>query len=80
MRITVHAAKRFLERVMNKSNYTVIDVDFTLRYLTKLFVDVVPGSRYRPIIIPGFENFQAIYQENTIITILPKGVKHFYKN
>ncbi len=76
MHITSHAAQRFLQRVMNKSSYTPMDVDFAMRYLTKLFMDVVPNSRARPIVVPGFENFRAIYRENAIVTILPKGVRY----
>ncbi len=73
MKITVHAAKRFLERVMNKSTYTCIDVDFTIRYLDKILVDIVPTSYAKPFVIPGFENYKAIYRDNTIITIISKG-------
>lgn len=76
MKVSVHAGERFLQRVMKKSNYTVIDVDFAMRYLTKLFQDVVPTSYAKPFVIPGFEDYRAIYKDNTIITIIPKGYNH----
>jgi len=76
MKVSVHAAQRFLERVMNKSTYTCIDVDFTIRYLEKLLSSVVPNSRSMRFVLPGFENFKVIYRENTIITVIPKGNKY----
>jgi len=74
MRVSVHAAQRFLERVMKKSTYTSKDVGFTLRFLEKLLQDIVPTSYAKRFVIPGFENYRAIYRENTVITIIPKGV------
>ncbi|MDF1884133.1 hypothetical protein JHD49_09295 [Sulfurimonas sp. SAG-AH-194-C21] len=76
MKVSVHAGERFLERVVNKSTYTCIDVDFAMRYLHHLFLDVVPGSSNKQFVLPGFENFRAVYRENTIITIIPKGRAH----
>ena len=75
MKVSTHAAKRFLERVMDKQVYTCLDIDFALRYLEKLVKDVVPASYAKPFVIPGFENYRAIYRENTVITIIPKGEK-----
>ena len=76
MKVSVHAGERFLQRVMKKSQYTSMDIDFSIRYLEKLFKDIVPNSYARPFIIPGFENYRAIYRENTVITIIPKGEKN----
>lgn len=73
MKVSVHAGERFLQRVMNKSKYTLVDIDFAIRYLEKVFKDIVPNSYARPFIIPGFENYRAIYRGNTVITIIPKG-------
>ena len=76
MIVSTHAAKRFLERVMCKTTYTCIDVDFALRYLEKILIDTVPTSYAKPFVLPGFENFKAIYRDNTIITIIPKGDRY----
>jgi len=76
MKVSAHAGERFLQRVMNKSQYTPMDIDFSIRYLEKIFKDIVPNSYARPFTIPGFENYRAIYRENTIITIIPKGEKY----
>ena len=73
MKVSAHAGKRFLERVMSKSTYTCMDVDFAMRYLEKILRDIVPASYAKPFVIPGFENYKAIYRDNTVITIIPKG-------
>lgn len=73
MKVTTHAAQRFLQRVMNKSDYTCLDVDFAIRFLAKLLEDVVPNSYSKHFVLPGFENYKVVYKENTIITIIPKG-------
>jgi hypothetical protein len=76
MKVSVHAGQRFLERVMNKSTYTVIDVDFAIRYLEKILSTVVPNSNNKHFVIPGFENFKVVHRENTAITIIPKGASN----
>ncbi|MEN4046981.1 hypothetical protein MLC52_09935 [Sulfurimonas sp. NW15] len=76
MKVTVHAAQRFLERVMRKSTYTYRDVNFSIRYLEKLLQNVVVSSYAKPFVLPGFENYKAIYRANTLITIVPKGEAH----
>ena len=76
MKVSVHAGQRFLERVMEKSTYTVIDVDFAIRYLEKILSTVEPNSNNKHFVIPGFENFKVVHRENIAITIIPKGVRH----
>jgi hypothetical protein len=76
MKITIHAAQRFLERVISKENYTCFDVNFAINYLEKLLQDVVITKKLAFIVLPGFEQYRAIYRDNTIITIVPKGKKN----
>ena len=73
MKVSVHAAQRFLERVMQKSTYSNKDIGFTMRFLEKSLQDIVPTSYAKRFVIPGFENYRAIYRENTVITIIQKG-------
>ena len=75
MKITVHAGQRFLERVMNKKQYSYLDVDFAIRYLTKLLQDVVPTGSATSFSLPCFKKFKAIYVEGSIVTIIPKDRK-----
>jgi len=73
MKITIHAAKRFLERVMSKENYTCLDVDFAIRFLEKVLRDVVPTGSATSFVLPSFENYRVIYKEGSVVTIIPKG-------
>jgi len=72
MRITIHAAQRFLERVMSKETYTCLDIDFTIRFLEKVLSDVVPSSSTTSFVLPSFEDYKVIYKEGRVITIIPK--------
>ena len=73
MIITLHAAKRFLERVIGKAEFTTKDLELANAYLTKVFQNVVPTSVARRFALPGFESqFCVVYKNNTIITIIPK--------
>ncbi len=73
MKVSVHAARRFLERVINKNDYNYFDVGKTIKYLERVFKDVVPNSANKHFAVPGFKNFKAVYCQNTIVTIVPKG-------
>ena len=77
MKISIHAAQRFLERVMSKKSYTCIDVDFAVGFLEKSLKDVIPTGHKKQFVIPGFENYRAVYCQNTIVTIIPKNKKIF---
>lgn len=73
MIITLHAAQRFLERVIGKTEFTNKDLEFTKAYLTKIFKDVIPTGVAKKFVLPGFENqFIVVYKHNAIITIIPK--------
>ncbi|MBD3795921.1 MAG: hypothetical protein IE881_08345 [Epsilonproteobacteria bacterium] len=72
MQVTVHAAQRFLERVMSKTNYTYQDVCMALEFLEKTLRDVVVTSKVKYFVLPGFKNFRVVFRENTAITIIPK--------
>ncbi len=73
MIITLHAAKRFLERVIGKVEFTEKDLELAKAYLSKVFQNVVPNSVARSFALPGFENqFYVIHKHNAIITIISK--------
>jgi len=76
MKITTHAAQRFLERVMSKETYTCLDVDFAIRFLEKILKDTVPTGFATSFALPNFENYKVIYKEGIVITIIPKGGHH----
>jgi len=78
MKITIHAAQRFLERVMSKETYTCLDVDFAMRFLEKILKDVVPTGSATSFVLPSFEHFRVIYKEGSVITIIPKEAKYVH--
>ena len=75
MQVTIHAAQRFLERVMFKTNYTYQDVGMALEFLEKILKEVVITSKEKHFVLPGFKNFRVVYRQNTAITIVPKNQK-----
>ncbi len=76
MKVSIHAAERFLQRVISKANYSCFDVNMAIAYLEKALKDVVPRGNTTQFVLPGFENFRVVYRENSVITIIPKGDKH----
>ena len=73
MIITLHAAQRFLERVIKKTEFTSKDLEFAKAYLEKALKNVVPNSVAKSFALPGFENqFYVVHKHNAIITIIPK--------
>ena len=78
MKVTYHAAQRFLERVVKKSNFSKYEVHRTVEYLEKALKDVMIRSYKDFFPLPGFENqFYVVAQENSAITIIPKDKKEF---
>ena len=75
MKVTIHAAQRFLERVMSQTNYTYQEVGMTLEFLEKILKDVVVTSKVKHFVLPGFKNFRVVYRENAAITIISKDQK-----
>ena len=80
MKITLHAAERFLQRIMHKVEFSMQDVTYAKEYLERAMNNVVVTSYRRNVVIPGFENYLGIYQENALITIIPKDKKHQHVN
>jgi len=76
MKVSIHAGKRFLERVMLKKEYSCFDINMAIEYLEKLLRDVVPTGHAKQFVLPGFENYRAVYRQNTIVTIIHKGRKY----
>ena len=76
MKVSIHAGERFLQRVMSKANYSCFDINMAIAYLEKVLKDVVPNSCNKHFVIPGYENYKAVYCQNTIVTIISKGKKH----
>ena len=88
MKVTYHAAKRYLQRVLGKVGVSGKDI-LAIRYFLerRIFNNVVPLSYSKPFPLPGYKGYHVIHRENVVITIVPKGSvanrrnykKRFYK-
>jgi hypothetical protein len=72
MKVTFHATKRFLERVLHKTRYSQADIVSAKQLLEDMFTSVVPGSYGRPFPLPQYKGYKVIHRDNTVITIIPK--------
>ena len=72
MKVTFHATKRFLERVLHKTRYSQADIVSAKQLLEDMFNSVVPGSYGRPFALPEYKGFKVIHRDNTVITIISK--------
>ena len=72
MKVTFHATKRFLERVLHKTGYSQEDIMSTKQILENMFNSVVPGSYARPFSLPQYKGYKVIHRDNTVITIISK--------
>lgn len=72
MKVSFHAAERFLQRVFVMKEYSRRDVYRARRLLEKDLQNVVVTGTKRFISLPSFENAVAIFNEGTLITIYPK--------
>jgi hypothetical protein len=70
MIVTYHAAKRFLQRVIGKMNFTKREILNTKSYLESLFRNVV--THRQMVVVPGFSKYVAVIKENKVVTILNK--------
>ena len=76
MKVTYHATKRFLERVLHKAGYSRQEFYETKRKLEEMFMSVVPGSYARSFALPNYKGYKVIHQGNTVITIIEKNTKN----
>lgn len=70
MKITNHATKRFLERVLKKRRYSYQEFKKANDLLKKHFANIKTHRNTIPL--PNFKGYMAIVQENTVVTIIPK--------
>jgi hypothetical protein len=73
MKVSYHAAERFLERVMGKQAYSHEERIKAYRYLELIIGNIIPSSFAKPFVLPGFESFHVIHKYGVAVTIIPKG-------
>ena len=72
IKITHHAAVRFLQRVMNKKKFSKKELYLAYSFLEAETKDIA-STGYRDYFrLPSFSNYRAIVVENQLVTILPK--------
>ena len=72
IKITQHAAVRFLQRVMDKKTYSKKELYFAYKFLEAETKNIVTKGYKDYFSLPSFNNYRAIVVENRLITILPK--------
>ena len=72
MKVTYHATKRFLQRVLHKTRFSREEFLATKQQLEEMFMSVVPGSYARPFSLPKYKGYVVVHKDNTVITILEK--------
>ena len=70
MKVTQHAAERFLQRVFQWKKYSMEQVIRARKLLTR-DISEIKTQRSR-VILPSFPNFVGIVKNNTLVTIVPK--------
>ena len=78
MEITIHAAQRFLERVLKKEKFTKKEVFDAKKFLDGIFANVITHRRY--VVVPGFSAYVGVVKNNKLITILDKKIFKFATN
>ena len=72
MKVTYHATKRFLQRVLKKDHWSREEFRQVKKQLEEIFMSVVPGSYARSFALPHYKGYVVVHQDNTVITILKK--------
>lgn len=75
MRVTYHAAQRFIERVLDKKSFSRKDMQEAKAFLENLTQNIVISSYRKNFVLPGFSKFACVYQEDALLTIIPKNKK-----
>ncbi len=72
MKVSFHAAERFLQRVFKMEKYSRKDIHRARRLLEREVHDIVVSGIKRFITLPSFDGAVGVYHDNTIVTIWPK--------
>jgi hypothetical protein len=72
MKITHHAAQRFLERVLDREDYTPFDIHYAQRYLSYQLARVSPANYARPFGLPGHKGYKVIHMGDIVVSIVPR--------
>lgn len=71
MRITYHAGERFLQRVLGLTTYSKKEILRAMRLLKRDFYHLELRHSMR-VVLPSFPDFYGVFQDKTLVTIIPK--------
>ena len=71
MNITYHAGERFLQRVFGFTSYSRQQISNAMKLLERDLYNLQLRNKSR-VILPSFPNFYGVFQQNTLVTVIPK--------
>jgi len=71
MKITYHAGERFLQRVLGFTTYSRMHIRNAMQLLARDLYNLQLRNKSR-VILPSFPDFYGVFQENTLVTVIPK--------
>ena len=71
MLITYHAGERFLQRVFQFTTYSTTQIESAMQLLERDLYHLQLRNKSR-VPLPSFPNFYGVFQENTLVTVIPK--------
>ena len=71
MNITYHSGERFLQRVFGFTSYSRKQISNAMKLLERDLYNLQLRNKSR-VILPSFPNFYGVFQQNTLVTIIPK--------
>lgn len=72
MKVTLHAAERFLQRIFEKETYSREELFRAKALLEKEVSQIVVIGKKRMFSLPSFPQARAVFTDNAVVTILPK--------
>jgi hypothetical protein len=71
MKITYHAGERFLQRVFGFTSYSKTHINNAMQLLERDLYNLQLRNKSR-VILPSFPDFYGVFQQNTLVTVIPK--------
>lgn len=78
MRVTLHAAERFLQRVFKMAEYSHEDLMRAIQLLERETSTILFNSYRKNVILPSFNDYVAVTKEHTVLTIIDKSRRKGY--
>ena len=81
MRVSHHAAERFLQRVFHMDRYSRHDINRARKLLQRDVSSLVVTGVKRFVPLPSFQEAVALYLDGTLVTVYPREyVRNYLKD